>query len=132
MRVAITAAQSFALPGGKTVYALSSGEALAQEIADREKNSSIAIVGDARRGMVWFGVFEVRAQILTPVKSWTVLSPDKLVSELPRDTLVVSSDRYKLSPILKELNLHCLEQDCFPQAKYVGQLCLAEDGFGLA
>ena len=64
MRVAITAAQSFALPGRKTVYTVSSGEALAQEIADRETVSSIAIVGDARRGTVWFGLFEVRDQAL--------------------------------------------------------------------
>jgi N6-L-threonylcarbamoyladenine synthase/tRNA threonylcarbamoyladenosine biosynthesis protein TsaB len=124
LRVAITAAQSFALPGRKTVYALSSGEALAREIADRENISPIAIVGDARRGTVWFGLFEVRDQALVQVKSWTVLPPDKLSAELPRDTLVVSSDMQKLSPFLKGLNLKRFEQDCFPKAKCVGQLAL--------
>ena len=131
MRVAITAARSFALPGGKTVYTISSGEALAREIADREKVSSIAIVGDARRGTVWFGLFEVRDQVLAQVKSWTVLPPDKLSEELPRGTLVVSSDRHKLSPVFKGLNLKCLDQDCFPQAKYVGQLALRKMERGL-
>ena len=131
MRVALTAAQSFALPGRKTVYTISSGEALAREIADREKVSSIAIVGDARRGTVWFGLFEVRDQVLAQVKSWTVLPPDKLSAELPFGTLVVSPDRHKLSPILKGLNLRCLDQDCFPKAKYVGQLALRKLELGL-
>ena len=131
MRVAITAAQAFALPGRKTVYTLSSGEALAQEVADREKVSPIAIVGDARRGTVWFGVFENRDQGLAQVKSWTVLAPDKLTAELPPGTLVVSPDWQKLSPVLKGLNLKCLEQDHFPKARIVGQLALRKLELGL-
>jgi tRNA threonylcarbamoyl adenosine modification protein YeaZ len=131
MRVAITAAQAFALPGRKTVYTLSSGEALAQEIADREKVSPIAIVGDARRGTVWFGVFEVRDQVLSQVKSWAVLSPDKFAAELPPGTLVVSPDWQKLSPVLNGLNLRGLEQDCFPKARIVGQLALRKLELGL-
>jgi tRNA threonylcarbamoyl adenosine modification protein YeaZ len=122
MRVAITAAQSFALPGRKTVYTLGSGEALAQEIAERENVSSIAVVGDARRGTVWFGLFEVRNRVLAQVKSWTVLPPNQLSAELPRDTLIVSPDRIKLSPVLEGLPLKSLDQDCFPKAKYVGRL----------
>ena len=131
MRVAITAAQSFALPGRKTVYTVSSGEALAQEIVDRENASPIAVVGDARRGTVWFGVFEVRDQGLAQIKSWTVLSPDKLAAELPPGTLVVSPDWQKLSPVLKGLNLKCLEQDHFPKARIVGQLALRKIELGL-
>jgi tRNA threonylcarbamoyladenosine biosynthesis protein TsaB len=141
MRVAITAAQGFALPGTKTVYTLSSGEALAQEIAVAGRDeagqprptdaATIAIVGDARRGTVWFGVFEVRDQGLSQVKSWTVLAPDKLAAELPPGTLVVSPDWHKLSPILKGLNIKCLEQDCFPKARIVGQLALRKIELGL-
>jgi len=131
MRVAITAARAFALPGQKTVYTLSSGEALAQEIADLKKVSSIAIVGDARRGTVWFGVFEVRDQVLAQVKSWAVLAPDKLAAELPPETLVVSPDWQKLSPVLKGSNFKCLEQDHFPKARIVGQLALRKLELGL-
>ena len=52
-------------------------------------------------------------------------------AELPFGTLVVSPDWHKLSPILKGLNLKCLEQDCFPKAKYVGQLALRKMELGL-
>jgi tRNA threonylcarbamoyladenosine biosynthesis protein TsaB len=131
MRIAITAAQSFALPGRETVHSLSSGEALAREIADLENASSIAVVGDARRGTVWFGLFEVRNQILAQVKSWTVLSPDRLAAELPRETLVVSPEWDKLSPVLNGLSLPCLDRGCFPKAKYVGQLALRKLDMGL-
>ena len=131
MRVAITAAQAFALPGRKTVFTVSSGEALAQEITDSEKASRIAIVGDARRGTVWFGVFETGDKVLSQVKPWTILPPDKLAAELPPGTVVVSPDWHKLSPILKELNLACLEQDRFPKASVVGQLALRKLELGL-
>jgi tRNA threonylcarbamoyladenosine biosynthesis protein TsaB len=131
MRVAITAAQGFALPGRKIVYTLSSGEALAQEISDREKVSPIAIVGDARRGTVWFGVFETGNQVMTQVKSWTVLAPDKLAAELPPGTLIVSPDWQRLSPILKELPFKCLEEELFPKARIVGQLALRKLELGL-
>jgi len=60
-----------------------------------------------------------------------VLSPDKLAAELPRETLVVSPDWRSLSPVLKGLNLKCLEQDCFPKAKYVGQVALRKMELGL-
>ena len=141
MRVAITAAQAFALPGRKTVYTVSSGEALAQEmfVAGRGEAGSprpadattIAIVGDARRGTIWFGVFETGIQGMTQVKPWTVLAPDKLTAELPPGTLVVSPDWQKLSPILKGLNLKCLAQDHFPKARIVGQLALRKLELGV-
>jgi tRNA threonylcarbamoyladenosine biosynthesis protein TsaB len=131
MRVAITAAQGFALPGKKTVYTVSSGEALAQEIADSEKVSPIAIMGDARRGTVWFGVFDADREVLLQVKPWTVCAPDKLAAELPAGTLVVSPDWNKLSPVLKGLNLKCLERDCFPKARLVGQLALRKLELGV-
>jgi tRNA threonylcarbamoyladenosine biosynthesis protein TsaB len=136
MRVAITAAQVFALPGKKTVYTLSSGEALAQEIIAAGQPrpadaATIAIVGDARRGTVWFGVFEIQDQVLSQIKSWTVLAPDKLAAELPPGTLVVSPDWHKLSPVLKGLDLKCLEQDHFPKARIVGQLALRKLELGV-
>jgi tRNA threonylcarbamoyladenosine biosynthesis protein TsaB len=131
MRVAITAAQGFALPGRKTVYTVSSGEALAQEMSEREKVSPIAVVGDARRGTVWFGVFETGNQVMTQVKPWTVLAPDKLAAELPPGTLVVSPDWNKLAPILKGLNQKCLEQEHFPRARIVGQLALRKLELGV-
>ena len=57
--------------------------------------------------------------------------PVKLAVELPPGTLVVSPDWHKLSPVLKGLNLKCLEQDFFPKARFVGQLALRKIELGL-
>ncbi len=131
MRVAITAAQGFALPGRKIVYTVSSGEALAQEFMDSEKASSVAIVGDARRGTVWFGVFESGGHGLSQIKPWTVCAPEKLAAELPPGTLVASPDWHKLSPVLTAMNLKCVERDVFPKARFVGQLALRKMEHGV-
>ena len=138
MRVAITAAQGFALPGRKIVHTVSSGEALAWEtsrapavagVGDPGSPRSaiaatVAVVGDARRGTVWFGVFESGGQGLSQIKPWTVCAPEKLAAELPPGTLVVSPDWHKLSPVLTAMNLKCVERDVFPKARFVGQLAL--------
>ena len=131
MRVAITASQAFALPGRKTVYTVSSGEALAQEIVNSGINSPVAIVGDARRGTVWFGIFQIGDQVLVQAKPWTVIVPDQLAAELPPGTLIVSPDWHKLSPVLKRPGLQCLEQDRFPTAGIVGRLALRKLELGL-
>ncbi len=131
MRVAITAAQAFALPGQKTVFTVSSGEALAQEVAEAEKASRVAVVGDARRGTVWFGVFENTGQGLSQIKPWTVCTPENLPAELSADTLIASPDLHKLSSILKELKLRHLEEDRFPKARFVGQLAVRKLELGL-
>ncbi len=124
MRVAIAAAQAFALPGQKTVFTVSSGEALAQEVAEAENASRVAVVGDARRDTVWFGVFENGGRGLSQIKPWTVCAPEKLAAELPPGTLVASPDRHKLAPVLKALNVRTVETDCFPKARIVGELAL--------
>ena len=131
MRVAITAAQAFALPGRKTVYTVSSGEALAQEVVDSGATSPVAIVGDARRGTIWFGIFQIGNQILTQVKPWAVIEPNSLAAELPPGTVVVSPDGHKLSPVLHGLGLECLEQDRFPKASMVGRLAHRKLELGL-
>ena len=57
-RVALTAAQALALPGSQPVVAISSGAALAYEIAAIGGAEKISIIGDARRDTIWLGVFD--------------------------------------------------------------------------
>lgn len=59
LRVSLTAARGWALPGNKPVWAISSGAALAAEqFALRPDWNSAAVWGDARRDMIWAGRFE--------------------------------------------------------------------------
>lgn len=57
MRIALTLAQSLALPGGDEVLAVSSGAALARDLLKDGVAGNVAVFGDARRGMYWVSVF---------------------------------------------------------------------------
>jgi tRNA threonylcarbamoyladenosine biosynthesis protein TsaB len=59
LRVSLTAANGWALPENKPVWTVSSGAALAAEIfAERPEIAQVVVSGDARRGMIWAGLFE--------------------------------------------------------------------------
>jgi tRNA threonylcarbamoyladenosine biosynthesis protein TsaB len=97
IRVAITAAQALALPAGKAVYAVSSGEALAHRILLESQATRVAVVGDARRGTVWYGLFERAGQ----VSPWGLTTAESLDEALPPDAVRVSPDWDRLSPRLR-------------------------------
>lgn len=129
LRVAIIASRALALPGGRMVYTVSSGEALAFELARDRKEGPIAIVGDARRGTLWLGLFQVKNGQPACTMPWSVVAIDDLASKLPAGCLVVSPDWTRLGPVLLGLVLQgggrVEPRDCFPQARYVGELALA-------
>jgi len=99
MRMSFAVAQALALPSKADVRAVSSGAALALAVA-REGAKQIAVVGDARRGQVWIGVFNVdatRASRLRVSKDWTLI-PYEDVS-IPQGTVVVSPEAERLTEI---------------------------------
>ena len=58
LRVAMTAANGWALPGGKPVWTVSSAAALAaEELAAHPEAAEVAAWGTARRGTIWAGRF---------------------------------------------------------------------------
>ncbi len=78
MRVAVVAAEHLALPGKQPVYGISSGVALAHAVAaTHPERQWIAVVGDARRGQWWWGLFAVSASVCTLLSGWQlVTAPD--------------------------------------------------------
>ncbi len=135
MRVAITAAQSLALPGKKTVYTLSSGEALAREMSETAAaGQPIAVVGDARRNQIWYGLFRRQDGILACDSTWALAGPDELPAKLLAGCLVVSSDRERLAPVLDRLDKEkysCLPENRFPLAAWLGRTALEKIRRGL-
>ena len=59
LRISITALQALALPDDKPVYAISSGAVVAQQVLTNGVQGPVAVVGDARRGQLWYGVFDL-------------------------------------------------------------------------
>lgn len=96
-RVALTAAQAFAMPSGKPVVAVSSGTALARTVAAAGGAENIAIIGDARRDTIWLGVFDGKTGAPATPAPWITLPLEQLAATLPAGTKIVSPDWTRLA-----------------------------------
>jgi len=133
LRIAMTAARGMALPSEAKVFALSSGEALAAETAEREGATTVAVVGDARRNMIWVGVFRVLAMQLETLHSWNVMDRASLPAVLPGPCVVVSSDWKRIGDHLEAMNLpegRLIRESRYPSARYVGKVGMRKLGSG--
>lgn len=99
LRVAMVLARSIALPSGAGVYAVSSGGALAAEILDGAPDAPVAVVGDARRGRLWFGLFERAPSGARAAVDWRLIRPEELASLVPPGGVAVTSERARLEAL---------------------------------
>jgi tRNA threonylcarbamoyladenosine biosynthesis protein TsaB len=96
MRMAFAVAQALALPNKTEVRAVSSGAALALAVAHETGAKQIAVVGDARRGQCWVGLFNVgQASSLSLVENWKLVPYAEIV--VPEGALVVSPEAERLT-----------------------------------
>ena len=74
LRVSLTAANGWALPGGKPVWTVSSGAVRAAEVlAGKPGAAQVVAWGDARRGMIWAGLFERDGGGVRHVGEWLLM-----------------------------------------------------------
>ncbi len=75
LRMSMALAQGLALPGGAPVHAVSSAAVIAAAALRETSAQRVAVVGDARRGRVWLGIFVRRAGGPELTGEWALL-PD--------------------------------------------------------
>jgi tRNA threonylcarbamoyl adenosine modification protein YeaZ len=121
VRVALTAARAFALPFGKTVFPVSSGEALAFDILKRHPATSVAVLGDARRGMAWMGSFRDQDGLPVALAPWSLAPARNLDPILHGLDLAVSSEWDRLHPLAGNRTAR-RHESAFPTARAVGEL----------
>ena len=126
LRTAITTAQAFARPHGATVYAVSSGAALARALI-AQHGAPVVVLGDARRDSVWFAIFEDAHVNAT----WRTSSIADFVPQLPREGVLASSDWPRLENILTGMYVG-RKIDAKPTAKQVAELALARLQAGIS
>jgi tRNA threonylcarbamoyl adenosine modification protein YeaZ len=114
MRISFSVINSLAAPGGKPVYALNSGAALAAQVGAAQ----VAVVGDARRNKVWAGVFSGSEL----EKEFQLMEYDELPDFIPEGALVVSPDHDRLEELLKNFQTLETPEPVFPTAGQLGQL----------
>ncbi|MCX6996180.1 MAG: tRNA (adenosine(37)-N6)-threonylcarbamoyltransferase complex dimerization subunit type 1 TsaB [Kiritimatiellaeota bacterium] len=135
LRVAITAAQALALPGGQPVFAVSSGAALAQQTIAESPAPAIAVIGDARRGTIWLGLFDGPTGHMIDPDGWTAVPLSQWGARLPANTRVVSPDWHRLSafwPAAQASHIITPTSDTYPTAEAVARLALARHARGEA
>lgn len=139
MRMSFAVAQALALPSKAEVRAVSSGAALALQVAQASLPAhgqtgmsaprEIAVVGDARRGQVWIGLFQTLEKTtgifpnlgkheLKVSKDWK-LTPYEEVA-VPEGTVVVSPEAERLEKIFPTIGTAR-----FPHAREVAELAQA-------
>lgn len=129
MRMSFAVAQALALPDKTEVRAVSSGAALALAAA-REGAKQITVVGDARRGQVWYGLFSVaashehRPRSETPaaveqIGEWRLIPYEEI--SVPAGALVVSPEADRLTQFFPMIGA-----PRFPLASDVARLALTQ------
>lgn len=84
LRVSLTAANGWALPGNKPVWTVSSGAARAAEVfAERPEIERVVAWGDARRGTIWAGLFGREGAGARQAGEWRVLPAEARGVEWP-------------------------------------------------
>lgn len=127
IRIGLMAAQMFAAPLAKKVVAVSSGEALALEIAgrgDAEAPGNVVVCGDARRGMFWYGIRGDR------FGGWKLCTTGEFAGVLPADPIIATPHWQQTAPLRAVTPGHrWLEGDQYPTAHAVARLAtLASEG----
>jgi len=114
MRIAFSVANSLAAPLQRPVYALNSGAALAEEYGEE----TTVVVGDARRGKVWAGIF-FRSVLQDEYK---LLETNELENFVPKGSLVLSPDHDRLADLLANFRTGNAADPVFPSAGMLGAL----------
>lgn len=120
IRIGLMAAQMYAIPLGRRVVAVSSGEALAAEVGQ----DRVLVCGDARRGMFWYGL---RAN--GRLECWRICRVDEwaAVCQQAAVALIVTSQWERVAPLRAATpeGLHWEAADRYPTAAGVARLALA-------
>lgn len=119
LRMAFSAAQAAALPGGAEIYALSSGEALAWEWIARGDAERVAVAGDARRGQLWVAVFGREGDRLACLQPWRLVCPEALRGQIGSSTPLLSVDAERLRAVVDGPVVAA-----WPRARFLGEAAL--------
>ncbi|MCX7591192.1 MAG: tRNA (adenosine(37)-N6)-threonylcarbamoyltransferase complex dimerization subunit type 1 TsaB, partial [Kiritimatiellae bacterium] len=127
LRIAVAATSALALPGNKPVIGISSGEALAWSVVRETGKTQIAVVGDARRGYFWVGVFRITFSQLQTVQTYMLVEPNKIRDVIPPGSLIVTSDWTRIGEIIlrnTDSGTDMLRENRHPTAEAVARLAM--------
>jgi tRNA threonylcarbamoyl adenosine modification protein YeaZ len=126
LRVALAAVGAMALPGGTSVYGITSAEGLAWQAAETARTALVRIVGDARREQWWTRAYRFCDAVMKPVDDWKLVHPRAFKAE---DAAVVATpDWARIGPLLRAVvpaDIALIERAIAPEAAILARLTLA-------
>lgn len=133
IRVALMAAQAFARPLLTPVLAISSGEALAMDVAQEAGGHPVVIAGDARRGAIWYALFRGHGSTVVKERDWTLVPAADFARHLPDGAWVASPEWARLAATCepRDQRLHWLDGDRYPAASRVAEWASHQFAVGL-
>lgn len=128
VRVGLMAARVFALPNATPILAVSSGEALALDLAAEAGTHPIVVAGDARRGAIWYAVFRRHGQAVRKEQDWTLVPAADFTRGLPDGAWVAAPEWDRLAAACgpRDTRLHWMEGDHYPPARRVAEWAAAQ------
>lgn len=120
IRAGLAAAKGLALPRSVPICAVSSFAALALTALPQlpDQCRQICVIGDARRGEIYFARYDRTGQ---PVGECRIGTVESLAGELREPTWFVSAEIGRYAEVLRPLGVVC-DQPIFPSATILGRL----------
>jgi len=125
VRSAIAVLTGLALPAGGRLDGVSSAAAVnAVFRAEHPEFSTVAVVGDARRGRLWIAVYEDGASSVHAAEDFIVVPHAAVAESIPRHAAVVTPDLDRLQSLLSGAFLPERVFGVAPTAEAVARLAL--------
>jgi tRNA threonylcarbamoyl adenosine modification protein YeaZ len=134
IRAAVTMAQTLVLPSDGPCDSVSSAAVLAWQTLEAQGAREVAVLGDARRGEIWAGLFGLDEGMPALRGDWILTSPETVEEKLPAGILAVSPewDRLARLPSLADTKrLNWIRESRFPSAAALGNIVLRRRAAGL-
>lgn len=128
IRSVLAAFQGLAMPRGLPVLGLSDAAALAGAQSIARNAPTVAVVGDARRGLLWVAAYDVSADGAVAMHGsgaapthtsddFALVRPDELRTAIPEGALVVSGEYGRISSAIGSLATdNAIREDLRPSA----------------
>lgn len=133
LRSALATVTAMALPGQNGIYAITSAEAIAWQVAQAEQVARVLVLGDARRGHWWTGRFCRQADFMRAEGNWELVEPGAF--QVGEAEAVATPDWARLGARLQELvrpKVKLSAGELVPDAATLGRLALARLAQGIA
>jgi len=134
LRCALATLHGLALPGKKPLFGVTSSEALAWQVMKESGQETVMILGDARRGAIWYAGYENAGDIPKTLTPLSLVLAGELTSVLKGVKVVATSHWERIGDLLKEAaprGVTVLERNRTPKAQTIGELTLKRISLGL-